>query len=75
MRFHHDLRMCQKLFVVNLVPVIGKEVKNQLFLNLDELVSISAEIAEALKKKLPGWLNRHIIFFKTLLLCFGPKLV
>uniref|UniRef100_A0A0N5AWI9 Intersectin-1 n=1 Tax=Syphacia muris TaxID=451379 RepID=A0A0N5AWI9_9BILA len=53
-RFHRDLRMCKKLFVDNLAPVIGRSLKNKLFLNIGELISVSGEIAEALRDKPPG---------------------
>ena len=54
LRFHRDLKMCQKLFADKLAPVIGSELTSQLFLNVGELISISGQIAEALKSRPPG---------------------
>uniref|UniRef100_F1KQL1 Intersectin-1 n=1 Tax=Ascaris suum TaxID=6253 RepID=F1KQL1_ASCSU len=53
-RFHRDLCMCREEFVDTITPVIGTSLAKRLFLNLDQLIAVSAEIANALRVDPPG---------------------
>lgn len=53
-KFHHDMTVGGRAFMSELLPVVGTEAFQQLFLNWDQLLHVSASIATALKSQNPG---------------------
>ncbi|VDK41697.1 unnamed protein product [Anisakis simplex] len=52
-RFKRDLMMCKDVFAVPITSIIGQSLADHLFLNIDQLISNSQEIINALQNAKP----------------------
>ncbi|KAM3725267.1 Intersectin-1 [Dirofilaria immitis] len=53
-KYCHDLIQCYEVFTQGLKSIISTDLASQLFLNFEQLISISTSIANALKQSPPG---------------------
>uniref|UniRef100_A0AAF5RTI0 SH3 domain-containing protein n=2 Tax=Wuchereria bancrofti TaxID=6293 RepID=A0AAF5RTI0_WUCBA len=53
-KYCHDLTQCYEVFSQGLKDIISTNLASQLFLNFEQLISVSTSIANALKKLSPG---------------------
>ncbi|VDO38589.1 unnamed protein product [Brugia timori] len=53
-KYCHDLTQCYEIFSQGLKDIINTDLASQLFLNFEQLISVSTSIANALEQLSPG---------------------